>query len=460
MSNITREDRDALNTVLTITVAKEDYEGEFNEALKDQRKKVQLKGFRQGKAPLNTIRKMMGDRILVNLVNRRLSEDMHQYLEQEELRVLGRPIVSEDHEPVDITARDLTDYQFKFDVGLAPDFEIAGIPGDRTFTLHKVTIEDEVVDNEIQRIKRQHGTELNVEAEPQEGDSLTVLAREMDAAGQLVEGGIENEFRLFFNSLRQEIKDELATKKTGDTLQANIYELEESASEEIVHKYLLGLEAEQAPPAHPVFELTIQGISRIEPAELTPEILKQEFGEEQAPETEEEAREALRKRMAGNFDKQGEALLFREVQDYLLAQNQMELPDDFLQRWLASENEQYDPTQYPAFAEGLRWTLLRNKLAVTHNIQVTGEEVQQAAVNRIVNQFGNQPWLTQEMVGGIIQRMLSDEQEVDRLRDEVLMDKLYVVLEEQLNIDQVYLTVEEMNEKIREANERFLEEEE
>lgn len=457
MSNIVREDRDALNAVLTITIAREDYEPDFTNALKEQRKKAHLKGFRQGKAPIGTIRKMMGDRILLNLVNQRLSEELNQYLESEQLPVLGRPIMNEDQDQLEITAKDLMDYEFKFDVGLAPDFEIQGMPGDRTFELCKVAVADEQIDEELERIRKAEGTSIEVEGHPQEGDSLRVVAKELDSEGQPKAEGVENEFTLLFNNLSASVREAVGNKKAGDQLQVNIYELEAETNPEMVRKYLLGLEEEQA-PENDQFELSIQSINRVEPAELSPELFEKTLGE--ALESEAEAREWLQERMSANFNKQGEALLFREIQDHLLAENQFDLPDTFLQRWLASENEDFDPSQYPKFAEGLRWTLIRNKLSAEHELNVSGEEIQAAARNRLMNQFGNQPWLTEEMIGGVIQRMLSDEQEIDRLRDEVLMEKLFPVLRDQMNTEEAYLSMEEMNEKIQEANQRFRDEEE
>ena len=58
--NITKENIDDLNAVLSVHIVKEDYEEKVNEVLVDYKKKANIKGFRPGKVPIGMIKKMYG----------------------------------------------------------------------------------------------------------------------------------------------------------------------------------------------------------------------------------------------------------------------------------------------------------------------------------------------------------------------------------------------------------------
>ena len=128
MATIERTDIDALNATLTVTVAQEDYKQEFQNELKRYRNQAQLKGFRKGKTPMSVVRKMFGRSILADVINRQMQKEMSDYLYSEEnpVDILGQPIPSESQEEFEFSVANLSDYVFKFDIGLAPKFELQG----------------------------------------------------------------------------------------------------------------------------------------------------------------------------------------------------------------------------------------------------------------------------------------------------------------------------------------------
>ena len=90
--NITRENIDELNAILTISIEKNDYETTVNDVLKNYRKKANMPGFRPGMVPAGLVKKMHGKAALVEEVNKILSKSLTEYIHAENLNVLGEPM--------------------------------------------------------------------------------------------------------------------------------------------------------------------------------------------------------------------------------------------------------------------------------------------------------------------------------------------------------------------------------
>ena len=119
---------DNLNATLTINIEKADYTDKFKQELKKYAGKSQLKGFRKGKTPLAVIRKMYGQGVLAELINTTLQESINGYIDEHKLNLLGQPLPSEDQTgDMDFDPINLKDFEFKFDLGLAPEFELSGV---------------------------------------------------------------------------------------------------------------------------------------------------------------------------------------------------------------------------------------------------------------------------------------------------------------------------------------------
>ena len=75
--NISREDIDALNAVITLNVEAADYEPKVAAALKEYGKKVTMPGFRPGKVPAGLVKKQFGKAILAEEVNKLIDETIN-----------------------------------------------------------------------------------------------------------------------------------------------------------------------------------------------------------------------------------------------------------------------------------------------------------------------------------------------------------------------------------------------
>ncbi|MDR1950994.1 MAG: hypothetical protein LBP96_02045 [Bacteroidales bacterium] len=120
--NINQEKLTNLTSQLTLEVVEQDYQTQVKKQLTTYQQKANIPGFRPGKVPFGMIQKMYGKAVLVDEVNKLLSDALNKHIDENKLEVLGQPIPTEDNELADFdTAKDFT---FKFEIAVAPEFEL------------------------------------------------------------------------------------------------------------------------------------------------------------------------------------------------------------------------------------------------------------------------------------------------------------------------------------------------
>src|SRR4051812_36450447 len=109
--NITREQVDALNAVVTVAVTKGDYKEKVDKVLQNYRKNASIPGFRKGAVPMSHIEKQYGKAVLLEEVNKILQASLNDYLAKEKLDILGNPLpkLTEDFD------WDADDFAFEFE---------------------------------------------------------------------------------------------------------------------------------------------------------------------------------------------------------------------------------------------------------------------------------------------------------------------------------------------------------
>ena len=111
---------DKLNSSISISIEKKDYENKVDNIIKDYKSKINLPGFRKGHVPLSLIKKKYEKAIIVEETNKILSESLNKYIIDKNLKILGNPIPIKD-EKFDW---DSDVFNFKFEIGLSPDLKI------------------------------------------------------------------------------------------------------------------------------------------------------------------------------------------------------------------------------------------------------------------------------------------------------------------------------------------------
>ncbi len=456
MPKVVREDIDNLNAVLTVTLEKEDYEPKFKSELSKYQKQAHMKGFRKGKTPMSVLKKMYGKSVLADVINEMLQKELYGYLTEEDIKILGQPLPSESQEPINFELKELDNYTFKFDLGLAPEFEVEGVGPENTFEKMEVEVSGEMIDEELEAARKRHGERKFIQEDIRENDMVKLSAKELDG-DEIKEDGLESEFSLLVNSISdEEARQQLLGGKQGDTFRFNLFELEEDKDEKYVRKYFLELSDDDDREVGQHYEVTVKEVSRIEPAGLNQEFFDKFFGEEEVS-SEEEAREKIRGQVEKFYNSQSEALLFRDMQEKLMELNKLELPESFLKRWMKASNENLTDEviekEYENFAQNLQWSLIRSKLVKRFDVKVEREEVLETLKNRVRSYFGGVAPGMEHIIDSTAARLMEDEKQVEQAYDEVLSDKLYEALAAEVEIVPQKVSLEEFEAEVAKARE-------
>lgn len=457
MPNIVREDHDSLNATFTVQLPLEEYEPDFKKQLNKYRNQAHLKGFRKGKTPLSVVRKMFGRRILVELVNEKVGKGLIDYLEEQNIKYLGGPIPAKEQINYEFDPKDLQDFEFKYDLGLVPQFEVEGLE-DISLTRYDVTIPDSLIEERLMDMRmRQSGEQAEVEDEIQDLDIIKLAAKELEGE-TIKEDGWTNDFSIIFSELSDEAKELFKEKKKGDTLRFDIFNLGKNTDEAFVRKYFLDIneDADESPEVGNMFEATIVEVKRKMPAELTQEFFDSLFGGDTGVASEEEAKEKIKDSIKSYYDSQSDQLLQNELQRILDEQNELTLPETFLKRWMVTSGSlPKDKTPEEAIGDavkGINQSLVRDKLADQFEITVSEDDVKNAMRGQLFSYFGGQD--LGNIMDEYVERMLENKEQYMIVHGQVLAQRLFETMKEKVNIVETEVSMDEFSDIVKAENEK------
>ena len=374
-------DRQKSNEALIKIKLKEgDYQPQVSQKIKEYSKKAQIKGFRPGKVPFGLIKKMYGKSIMVEEINRMLSSSLTDYIREQDLKILGDPLPNlEKSQTIDWDHQ--KDFEFEYNVGLVDDFKYD--LEKRKVTEFSIKVEPKAVEEELETIRKNYGERIEVEVSEAEDiihGALSVSSLE-----------IENTVALPIAQIEKKEQKKFLGKKAGDTVK---FDISKAIADEAYRARLLGKSEEELSDAKvSEVELTINEIKRIQPAELNQEFYDQLFGEGEVK-SEQEFKEKIKEYLQNSFSRDTESFLDHSIRKELVGATKMELPEEFLKRWLLATNEgkvnQEDiDEEFQGYADEMKWNLILNRVADDHDVKVENEEVVARAKQMIAAQFAS-----------------------------------------------------------------------
>ncbi len=430
MANITQEDLGNLKALVTIELEQNDYQSKVDHVIKDYSKQVNLKGFRKGKVPPGVIKKMYGNQILAEELNKIVIAEMEKYLEENNIKILGQPIPKQDH-PVRYDINTLNPYQFAYELGLSPEFEIKMLSKKPSITKHEVTIDDDLIDQELMQMRLRYGKMTNPEDAVQENDILYVSIEELDN-GDLKEGGQVNHTAIPVDMF----KDKKAHKKAmgmkiGDHLDLDGVKVFEKDIKEIGQHFFEIKEEEVLDQLSPECRITLEKINRREPAALDQDFFDKIYGLKVVT-SEDEMKARIGEEMQPYIEQQTETYLRKSMHKEVLDKTPIDLPDDFLKRWIKLSNEKPISDEdiekdYDSFARNLKWTLIVNQLAKSENITVSQEELKNRTKEMVRQQLAyyGQQETDEAEIDAMSEQFLKREDHLKKTYDQLLEDKIF-----------------------------------
>lgn len=431
--NISKKDIDSLNAEITISVTPSDYEAPVNEALKKAQKQISMPGFRPGKVPAGLIKKQYGTQIMVDELNKLLDKTIYNYIQENKLEILGNPLPKE-QASVDFVNQ--KDFEFTYQIGLAPQINIELTPSQK-FTLKTVKVDDELVEKYVKDVRRNFGKPSNPETAT-EKDVVFVDINELDENGNIQPGGIFKSTSLSYERLKnEEAKTKILGAKKDDKIIINVNSLYESALDKSVS---LSVDKETAETLNCNLQLTVKNISRLEDADLNQELFDKVYGEGKVS-SEEEFKNKIREELGLMFKADADRFLSTEVQNKLLERTNIQLPDEFLKKWLMVANEKPITQEeldkdYPNYSNAMKWKLIENKIIKDNEIKVNADEAKDEAKAFIKSEYARYGQVaTDEDLEKISKDILSKEKEAQRIFENLYTKKVLDLIKEKCTLD-------------------------
>ncbi|MBC7628490.1 trigger factor [Ferruginibacter sp.] len=446
MATVVRENIALLNDKIIIKVGKEDYLPSFEKKLKEYSKTVNIPGFRKGMVPAGMIKKMYGPSIYTDEILKTVEKQLYNYLETEKPDIFAQPLALD----ADIRKLDVNnpaDYEFGFEIGLKPAFEIAPLVNANA-TLHIVTATEEMVQQEVDRMMIKGGKMTEPETVESEEAVLNILFSEVDKDGNTIEGGIEKENSVIVKYFTADVQKQFMGKKKEESV---VLQLSAAFEKDKLEAFVqdLGIDKEDAEAANKYFKLAIVKIGLVEKRELNEEFFNEVFPGA-AVATEEEFRKKLKEEIEQYWNGQSSNQLHDQLYHYLLEETKIEFPDQFLKRWLqVGGEERKTPEQaeaeFPGFSNQLKWTLISDKIVKENKLEVSAEELKESMRAEVMRYFGGMSmsgdtsWLD-----SYVDRMLKDEKQVDASYRRLITDKLFNWAQQQVTPVEKQVTGEEL----------------
>ena len=436
--NVIRQDVDALNAVLKITIAPEDYQKKVSAILDKHRKTAKIPGFRPGHVPMGMIQKQYGKAVLIEELNKVVNDTLSNYIRENKIEILGNPIPKEGVEVIGSFEKPEI-FEFEYEIGLTPKIEVP-LSSKSKYDYIKVKIDKDLVDKQINDLRRRYGKLLSVDS-IEDRDMILAQFVELKEDGSILEGGILHSSTISMEYVVDDnVKKELLGKMKNDKVVVKPSTVSRGAKDTAA---MLGVKEEELVTVSDKFQMTINEIKRMELAEMNQELFDKLFGPG-AITSDKELRERISVDMAGMFSGDSDRLLTREIFNDLIDKTKVDLPNRFLKRWikLSQEtpitDEQID-LEFDNYLKNLKWQLIQGTIFRENKIGLDNQEVIEFTKSLLISNFAQYGIPAPEE-----KELLASAMQVLQNREEA--NRVYDMLAEQ-KLTQYFKTTVKLNEK-------------
>ena len=452
---VIKEQIDELNASIKIQLLEGDVNPKVEAALKDIKKKANLKGFRPGMVPMGMIKKMYGQSVIVDEINKLVSESLMAYIKDENLNIIGEPIPGEKQQTIDFDTQ--KEFEFIFDIGLRPEFELV-IDEKLEIPFYNIQPNDDLINRYIEQHTSKHGTVKTID-EIIEGAFMKGDLVQLDSEGNDLEGGIVKEMAsISADHIKdEEIKKSFIGVKKDEEVK---FDIKKAFSGDTELAGILGIEKEEVAELGSDFKYIVKEISKFDKAELNQELFDKVYGEGEVK-SEEEFKEKIIAEIKKNSVRDSDYKFLLDAREYLISNIDVQLPEDFLKRWLLMKEENKDINKeefekdFPKFMQDIKWQLLSAKVVEDQKIEVSPEEVKDLAIQYTEMQFvqyglpaGSFP--KEQLEQYATEQFLKKEDEVRRLYDKKFEDKVVQYVKENVKLDEKEISIEDFNKMFEE----------
>lgn len=449
--NITFENPDKVNGLLTITLEKDDYQEKVEKTLKDYRKRAHVPGFRPGMVPMGMIKKQYGAAVKVDEINRLLGEKVTGYIRENKIQMLGEPLASEKQEPQDLEKDG--PFTFLFDIAVTPEFK-AELTNKDKIDYYAIKVDDKLLDQQVAMYASQHGEMQKAEVFSG-NDTLTGDLRQLDENGNTLEGGITTDSSMIMPAyIKAEDQKKLFDGcKPGDIITFNPKKAYPDNDAEVAA--LLKVEKDAVKELTSDFSYQVTEIRHFQPAEVNQQLFDRVFGEG-AVSNEKEFRQKISEMVQPQLAMNSDYKFQLDLRAYMEKKvGELQFPEALLKRIMLQNNKDQGADFVEKNFEGsireLKWHLIKEQLVAAQEIKVEEADLKAIAKESVRQQFAQ--YGMSDVPDDVLENYAAEQMKkrenmesyVDRAIDQKLVQKLKTVVK----LNEKSVTLEEFNKKMQ-----------
>ncbi|MBR6287101.1 MAG: trigger factor [Bacteroidaceae bacterium] len=444
--NISLENVDKVNAVLTVKLEKADYQDKVDASLKNIRKNANMPGFRKGMVPAGLIKKQYGTQVKAEEVNKLLQDGIFNYIKDNKVNMLGEPLTSEKQKPVSF---DEDDFEFVFDIALAPEFKVAVSAKDKV-DYYKIEVTDEMVDQQVKMYQQRGGSYEKVDSYEAK-DMLKGILAELDENGSTKEDGIKVEGAVLMPEYMKndDQKKLFEGAKVNDVITFNPNTAYDGNEVELAS--FLKVKKEEVANHKSDFSFQVEEITRFKEAELSQEIFDGVFGKDTVK-SEEEFRAKIKENLEKQFEADSDYKFMLDVRAYLKEKvGKLEFPDEKLKKIMlhnnADKGEEFVNNNYDKSIDELTWHLIKEQLVEANSIKIEQADLLNVAKQATQFQFAQYGMMNvpEDVLENYAKEMLKKQDQVQALVERGVENKLCAALKTQVKLNEKSISVEDFN---------------
>jgi len=443
--DISKTDTGVLNALINVKIEKTDYTEKVEKATRELIKKVSIKGFRPGKVPIGLVKKMYGKSILIEEINKILSEKLWSYITENKINILGEPLPSSnnlaqvelDNDPV---------FEFSFEIGISPEINVVIDDKDNIFN-YNIIVDDKTIEEYKNYYLRNNGSLINTELSEEKSMLYGKMVQLNDDNSETENGIVNNEAKFLISVIKDEdIKSKFINVKVNDTIN---FDIKKVFPNDIELASLLNVKKEELNFTTSNFNFTVSEIKVFKDAENNQELWDKIYGKGLVT-SEEQFIEKIKEEITAHNNDDSKYRLKTDIKNKLIEKANFELPKEFLKKWLKQTNkkeitDEILEKEFPSFEKEYRWQLILNKYVKENNIIVIDEEIRDLGRKIAVSQFIKYGMkdVPEQYINEMADRILKNEKDKIRYKEVLLEDKVIDVIKENLKTEPKNITKEE-----------------
>ncbi len=380
--NISIAKKSTTESIIKIKIVPNDYLSKVEKRINEIKPKLNLKGFRPGKVPIQLIKKMYGKSILIEEINKLTSHELTNYIREKKINLIGEPLPEKSNKKK-IDWDKQSDFEFKFRIGMVSEFKLETFSKKIKFNKYDIKIDKKIVSETIQNLQNQFPA--FIDTKEIKNDSI-------------VEGKIINsekyknqKLKLFLKSLNQDEIKNFLKKKIGNKIIFSSYKLCDSNINLL--NQIFQTNHNSINDFDDKIDFQIEKISSQKPSNINNELFDKVFGKGKIK-NKTEFENKIKESIKSNYDRESDILLNRSIQKQITKNHKISIPDEFLKSWIIKNNDKKSSEEiinknYENYCNELKWTFIVDKIIENEKIKVENNEIEETAKNQIRYQLAS-----------------------------------------------------------------------